>query len=153
MKRTKAIIGWREWVGLPDLSVTSIKAKIDTGARTSSLHARNLVEMERPDGLWARFTVHPLQRRGLPAIDCSARIVERRRVVSSNGQAERRPVIHSRLRIGDMLYEIEITLTNRDEMGFRMLLGRQALRHRFIVDPGQSYLRDAREGGAGQARP
>jgi len=147
VKRTKAIIGWREWVGLPDLAVTSIKAKVDTGALTSSLHARNLVEEMRADGPWARFILHPLQRRSLPAIACAARIVERRRVISSNGLAERRPVIRSRLQIGDLLYEIEITLTNRDEMGFRMLLGRQALRRRFIVDPGLSYQQEPSAAG------
>lgn len=141
LKRPKAIIGWREWVGLPDLDVLSIKAKVDTGARTSALHAHNLIEEMRADGPWALFIVHPLQRRRMPAIACSARIVDRRRVLSSNGQAERRPVIHSRLLLDGAVFEIEITLTNRDQMGFRMLLGRQALRRRFLVDPALSYLR------------
>ncbi|MEQ8348144.1 MAG: RimK/LysX family protein [Sneathiellaceae bacterium] len=141
MQRQKVIIGWREWVGLPDLGVTSIKAKIDTGARTSALHAHNLVEENREDGLWASFVVQPMQRRRFPAIACRARIVERRRILSSNGQSERRPIIRTRLHIGPALYEIELTLTNRDQMGFRMLIGRQALRRRFVIDPGQSYLR------------
>lgn len=140
MKRQKVIIGWREWVGLPDLGVPSIKAKIDTGARTSALHAHNLVEEDRGDGLWARFVVQPVQRRRFPAIACRARIVEHRRILSSNGQSERRPIIRTRLQIGPAVYEIELTLTNRDQMGFRMLIGRQALRRRFVVDPALSYL-------------
>ncbi len=139
-KKQKAVIGWREWVGLPDLGVISIKAKIDTGARTSALHAHNLMEEETEDGRWARFVVQPLQRRRFPAIACRARVVERRRILSSNGQAERRPVIRTRMQIGPALYEIELTLTNRDEMGFRMLIGRKALKRRFLVDPALSYL-------------
>lgn len=146
MRRPTAIIGWREWVGLPDLEVLSIKAKIDTGARTSALHAHNLIEEARPDGHWASFIIHPLQRRRMPAIACTARIIDRRRVLSSNGQAERRPVIRSRLQLGGAVYEIEITLTNRDQMGFRMLIGRQALRQRFIVDAGLSYLQSGDSG-------
>lgn len=152
MKRPRAIVGWREWVGLPDLGIQTVKAKIDTGARTSTLHAHNLIEEMRPDGAWAVFIVHPVQRRRQPAIACTARIVDRRRVLSSNGEADLRPVIRTRLALGDAVYEIELTLTNRDQMGFRMLVGRQALRQRFLVDPGQSFL----QGGSprdGSGRP
>lgn len=133
------VIGWREWVGLPDLDVPAIKAKIDTGARSSALHAFNLERFRRGGKRMVRFEVHPLQRtRGGIAI-AEAELIGERRVRSSNGHEELRPVIGMTVCLLERVWEIELTLTNRDEMGFRLLLGRQAIRNRFLVDPGRSF--------------
>ena len=137
------MLGWREWVVLPALSVVPIKAKIDTGARTSSLHAFNLVEMDEGDRKLARFEIHPIQRSTALAGEVSAPIVGYKRVRSSTGHAQERPVIRVAARIGDDEFEIDLTLTSRDEMGFRMLLGRSAVRRRYWVDPGRSFLQSA----------
>lgn len=141
-KRTAArqIIGWREWVGLPEFGVAAIKAKIDTGARTSALHAWNIVEHEDGDGPWVSFELHPLQRNNTVVVPCSAPVVDRREIRSSSGHAERRIVIRTRLQLGGDSWPADISLTNRDAMGFRMLLGRAALRHRVRIDPGRSFL-------------
>ena len=138
-KREKTVLGWREWIALPDLGVDRIKVKIDTGARTSALHAFRITPVTRDGDLHVRFFLHPVQDRRRPEIACEARVVDDRVVVSSNGERQRRFVIETLARIGDEVRPIEITLTNRDEMGFRMLLGRQALRKRFVVDPGTSF--------------
>lgn len=134
------LVGWREWVGLPQLEVPQIKAKLDTGARTSSLHAFDLERFERKGRPWVRFNVHAKQRSAKPEIACEAEVLEERRVRSSSGHASLRPVILTPLTIGTLTWPIEITLASRDEMGFRMLLGRQALRGRCLLDPGRSYL-------------
>ena len=133
-------VGWREWVGLPDLGVASIKAKIDTGARTSALHVTNLIRFERDGRSWVRFTVHPVQRADRPAVTAEAALLERRPVRSSSGHTEDRLVITTGLRVGSETWPIELTLARRDEMGFRMLIGRTALRRRAVIDPGRSYL-------------
>ena len=145
-KRTKpkpsnlTVVGWREWVGLPDLGVEHLKAKVDTGARTSALHAFNLKTFTR-DGLeWVRFVVHPLQGKMKPSIQAEAPVAELRRVKSSNGKSELRPVILTTVELQDKRWRIELTLTRRDEMSFRMLLGREALRRHCLVNPGKSYL-------------
>lgn len=138
--RQPAVIGWREWVGLPDLAITRIKAKVDTGARTSSLHAFNIQYFARQGRLWARFDVHPLQRDGKTLVHCEAPLIEERFVTDSGGKRTLRPVIETRIAVGDLSHIIEITLITRDSMGFRMLLGRQAIRDRFLVDPGRSFL-------------
>jgi hypothetical protein len=132
-------VGWREWVSLPGLGIDRIKAKIDTGARTSTLHAFRVKRFRRKGRLFLRFYVHPMQRRRRPEIMCEAPVLDERVITSSSGQQDRRYVIETSLRIGLSEWPIEVTLTNRDEMSFRMLLGRQALRRRLVVDPGSSY--------------
>jgi hypothetical protein len=133
-------IGWREWVGLPELNVASIKAKIDTGARTSALHAWKIEPFRRRGGLWLRFELHPTQRTHANRVACEARAVDERPVRNSGGQVERRYVIETLLRLGSLSWTIELTLADRDQMGFRMLLGRTALKDKILIDPGRSYL-------------
>lgn len=134
------IIGWREWVQLPDLGIAKIKAKIDTGARSSSLHAYDLKYEERDGQQWVRFKVHPRQRSSSGPISTQAPVLEFRKVRSSNGHVTKRPVILTMVDVLGESWEIEITLANRDAMGFRMLLGREAIRGRLLVDSGASYL-------------
>jgi hypothetical protein len=132
-------IGWREYVALPDLGVTSIKAKVDTGARSSSLHAFEL-ELFRKDNLdHVRFKIHPLQRSAAKLIAVETPVFDMRRVKSSSGSCSLRPVIVTIVEMMGEAWPIELTLANRDEMGFRMLLGREAIRGRMLVDSGNSY--------------
>lgn len=134
-------IGWREWVALPDLGVEAIKAKVDTGARTSALHAYRLrVDTEGDGTQYASFEIHPIQRTSTPSIPVRVPVVEWRRVRSSDGRQQLRPVIVTRVTIAGRTVRTHITLARRDEMGFRMLLGRATLRRRFLVDPGRSFL-------------
>ncbi len=133
------IIGWREWVGLPDLGIKWIKAKVDSGARSSSLHAFNLEEFKSAGESWVRFEVHPVQRKNDKIVVAEAQVLEYRSVRSSSGKATMRPVILTAIQLLGMSWEVELTLANRDEMGFRMLLGREAFRNRFLVDAGKSY--------------
>lgn len=141
MQRTpRPHIGWREWIALPDLGVVAVKAKVDTGARTSSLHAWDVAMFEEEGRRRVRFVLHPLQRSMRPAVPCVADLAELRTVRNSGGVSELRPVIITVVQIGERRWPIEITLSRRDEMGFRMLLGRQAVRRRFVVDPGRSFL-------------
>lgn len=136
------VIGWREWVQLPTLDVPWIKCKVDTGARSSCLHAFDRELFEREGAQWIRFSVHPEQRKQKPTIACEAPVAEFRKVRSSNGQTEVRPVILSEAILCGKRWEIELTLSNRDEMGFRMLLGREAIKGRFLVDPANSFYSD-----------
>lgn len=138
----KIVVGWREWVGLPDFAETRVKAKIDTGARTSALHAFRLKAFERDGERWVRFELHPIQRDAETRIPCEARVVDRRRIRSSNGKTEWRYVVRTVLEMGGARWPIELSLTRRDEMGFRMILGRTALRTRATVDPARSFLTD-----------
>jgi len=133
------VLGWREWVALPGLGVPRLKAKVDTGARTSALHAFRIHTFEREGVETVEFLVHPEQRRRQPEILCRAPIYDRRSVASSNGQSEDRIVILTTIEMAGRAWPIEVTLANRDQMGFRMLLGREALRGRAVVDPGRSY--------------
>jgi hypothetical protein len=133
------VIGWREWVALPELGVDAIKAKVDTGARSSSLHAWDAEVVAGPSGPLVRFVLHPRQRDMSLTVVATADLVGWRAVRSSNGDVETRPVISTLVAIGEHQVPIELTLTRRDRMGFRMLLGRQALRGRFVIDPGQSF--------------
>ncbi len=140
VKRQRPIIGWREWAGLPDFGVEEINAKIDTGAKSSAIHAYRIKEIEIDGEPHAEFFLHPVQRRKKPEIYCRAPIVDKRLIRSSNGQEEERFVIEANLRLGDRLWKADLTLTNRDAMGFRLLIGRDALRKRFMIDPGASYM-------------
>ncbi|MEJ2638451.1 MAG: ATP-dependent zinc protease [Desulfosarcinaceae bacterium] len=136
----KPIIGWKEWVTLPDLGIPAVKAKIDTGARTSALHAFTLEPFRREGRQMVRFGVHPLQRRRDVVRTCEAVVLDYRQVKNSGGQIEERYVIHTCLGLGDLDWSIDLTLTNRSGMRFRMLLGRTAVRGRLVVDPGKAYL-------------
>lgn len=149
------IIGWREWVQLPQLGIAKVKAKIDTGARSSSLHAYDLKYEERDGKQWVRFKVHTRQRSTSEKVEAESQVLEFRKVRSSNGQVTKRPVILTKVEILGQLFEIELTLANRDSMGFRMLLGREAIRGRILVDSGASYLSGVpkRLKGKGGAKP
>ena len=137
-------MGWREWIAIPTLGIDRIKAKVDTGARSSALHAFDMVE-ERVDGCdMVRFRVHTLQRRSLPVVEARAPLIDRRHVRSSSGARELRPVVLATVLLGETRWEIELTLTDRSPMGFRFLLGRQAVRRRFLIDAGRSYLQSTR---------
>jgi len=137
---TKITIGWREWMVLPDLGIPAVKAKIDTGARTSALHAYFLEPFEENGKKKVRFRIHPLQRRGDIELTCVADVIDQRMVSDSGGHREMRYVIRTRIIVGNTEIDAEITLTDRDTMQFRMLLGRTALADRFLVDPDLSYL-------------
>jgi len=139
-ERARPVIGWREWVGLPDFDVVTIKAKVDTGARTSSLHAFDIDPFRRRGRDMVRFGIHPEQRSARHAVVVETPVADWRRVRSSSGEAELRPVVLATIELLDQRWKAELTLTRRDEMGFRMLLGRQAIRGRFVVDPGTSFL-------------
>ncbi len=138
--RERPLIGWREWVALPELSEVPVKAKIDTGARTSALHAFDMKVAERDGTVLASFEVHPVQRSSAFSSRVEVPVASYRRVRSSTGHSELRPVIRTPIRLGGRQFFIDVTLTSRDEMGFRMLLGRAAVRRRYWVDPGRSYL-------------
>jgi len=138
---TVPTIGWREWVGLPELGVDTIKAKVDTGARSSALHAWDIVVVDRRDAAPSvRFVLHPVQRDQAVTVEAEAPLVGWRDVRSSNGDVQRRPVIRTLLAIAGHELQLDLTLTQRDEMGFRMLVGRQAVRRRFVVDPARSFV-------------
>ncbi|MBM3514321.1 MAG: ATP-dependent zinc protease [Alphaproteobacteria bacterium] len=140
MKARRKIVGWREWVRLPDLKVKRIKAKLDTGARTSALHAFDVRPFTKYGASYVRFSIHPMQRKAKPEIKSRALVIDRRTVTDTGGRREERPVIRTTLKIGKSSYPIELTLTDRDHMGFRLLIGRQALRRRYLVDPGRSFV-------------
>jgi hypothetical protein len=138
---TLPMLGWREWVDLPELNLSQIKAKIDTGARSSALHAFSIEPYRKGGERWVMFAIHPKQKNQELVIECHAAIKDRRLVSDSGGHKQRRYVIETPLLIGSTRTNIEMTLTNRDSMLFRMLLGRTALKDRFIINPSASYLK------------
>jgi ribosomal protein S6--L-glutamate ligase len=131
----KIIIGRAEWCQLPELNIPAIKARVDSGAKTSALHAFNIEPFVRDGVEWVSFEVHPLQRSRAVAFRCEATIADRRMVKSTSGVAEQRYVIKTTMCLGAHNWEIELTLTNRDSMGYRMLLGRQGMKRHVLIDP------------------
>ena len=126
-------------MALPDLGVERIKAKIDTGARTSAIHAFDIEVYKKNGQEWARFAIHPYQKNDTDIETCTCPVRDIRIITNSGGSREQRVVIETQLTMGNQSWPIEMTLTNRDEMGFRMLLGRTAMKGHFLVDPGKSY--------------
>jgi hypothetical protein len=134
------VIGWREWIALPGLGVRAIKAKIDTGARSSALHAFD-IELETQRGRRiAIFSIHPVQRSDRDAVTVEAEVLDERWITSSTGHRQQRYVVRMDMELMGHTWTSEVTLARRDQMGFRMLLGREALRRRFLVDPTASFL-------------
>lgn len=140
MKQDKIIVGSEEWLQLPDLQLPAIKVRVDSGAKTSSLHAVNIEPFTRDNNNWVRFEVYPLQNNGRVCMHCEAEVTDRRIVKSSSGDREGRYVVKTELSIGKHRWTIELTLTNRDSMGYRMLLGREAMSGKVLVDPERSFL-------------
>ena len=143
MKSKLKIIGWREWIGLPELGIDRLKVKVDTGARTCALHATRIRYRESKDG--TTIVAFDIVGTHKEVIHAKAPLVEQRKVKSSLGHASLRPVIRTKLKIGDEEWETEVTLVNRDPMGFRMLLGRQALKKRFLIHPSRSFIQSKEE--------
>lgn len=140
-KRKLRKIGWREWVSLPELNIATIKAKIDTGARTSALHAFSIKIFKDESGKdKVCFDIHPLQHDTTQVVTCVADLIDKRWVTDSGGHSEERYVIRTPVVVGKRKWSIEITLTERDTMLFRMLIGRSALRHRYMVNPARSFI-------------
>jgi len=133
------VVGWREWVSLPQIGVKKIKAKLDTGARSSALHAFNLLPIQKNGKRYVQFDVHPIQQNNKTRKTCTCEVVDYRWVTNSGGGQEKRFVIVTELFMGGDRWPIEVTLTDRDQMGFRMLIGRTAMEHRLMVDPSASY--------------
>jgi hypothetical protein len=146
LRSKKNIIGWREWVSLPELDIDKIKAKVDTGARTSALHAFALHPFKEGNKDKIRFDMHPLQHNLSLVITCIANITDKRWVCDSGGHREERYVITTPIIVAEQEWLIEITLTERDTMLFRMLLGRSAIRKRFIVNPARSFIKEPIKG-------
>jgi hypothetical protein len=139
-KRDLQLMGWREWISLPQLGIPRIKAKVDTGARTSALHAFALRPFKEGTKERISFDLHPVQKDIHTVINCTADIIDKRWITDSGGHKEERYVIQTLVIAADESWPIEVTLTERDTMLFRMLLGRNAIKKRFIVNPARSFL-------------
>jgi hypothetical protein len=133
-------VGWREWLALPELKVPWIKVKVDTGARTSALNAQDITIFQRDQFDWVRFSLYPMQQRDAPRVVCEVPVQEYRNVKDSGGNMEKRPVIRTHIDLGSLQSAINITLTDRSTMTFRMLLGRTAIPHDATVLPRRSFL-------------
>jgi hypothetical protein len=142
-------VGWREWILLPELTAIPIKAKVDTGAKTSALHAFYIEPYTVEDQLFVKFLIHPYQKNLDVQVECCAPVVDQRLVSDSGGHKEKRYVIERLFRVGNQCFRAELTLTDRDSMLFRMLLGRNVLKSRYAVDSGSSFLL----GGTSKAPP
>lgn len=140
MKQGKIILGSEEWCSLPELGIPAIKARVDSGAKTSALHAVNIAPFIKEGEDWVRFDINPIQKNEKTIIHCESKLIDKRIVKSSSGYREQRYVIQTMLEIGNEIWPIEMTLTNRDSMGFRMLLGREAMSGRTMVDPEEKYV-------------
>lgn len=139
MAMEKILVGWKEWCALPELGLSAVKVKIDTGAKTSSLHAVNIKTYEQEGTCFAKFDVYPVQRNNVIKRTCTALMVDQRHVRSSSGHAEHRHVISTAITLAGITWDIHITLTDRDAMGMRMLLGREAMKKRIMVNPSKSF--------------
>jgi hypothetical protein len=137
--KSYAVIGWREWVSLPCLGINKIKAKVDTGARTSALHAFSIERFKEHGRDKVRFEIHPIQRNDEFIVQCTADLVDIRNVIDSGGHRELRHVIETTVILGGLVRIIHVTLTDRSSMNFRMLLGRKALQSYYIIDPARSF--------------
>ncbi|HMU67000.1 MAG TPA: RimK/LysX family protein, partial [Cellvibrionaceae bacterium] len=142
--QNKTLIGSEEWCALPSLGLPAIKARVDSGAKTSSIHAINIAPFRKHGQPWVSFEVHPLQQSRQIVVRCEAAVIDKRKVRSSSGETETRLVVRVPLQLGEDIFDIELTLTNRDSMGYRMLLGRQAMVGRLLVDPEQRFLQGSR---------
>lgn len=140
MPQNKIILGSEEWCAFPELGLPAIKARVDSGAKTSALHAINIAPFKKEEENWVKFDINPIQNNLKTVIHCEAKLIDKRIVKSSSGYREQRYVIQTNIKIGNDTWLIEMTLTNRDSMGFRMLLGREAMSGRILVDPEQKYL-------------
>ncbi len=140
MNKNNNIIGWREWVSLPEIKIEKIKCKVDTGARTSALHAFFVEPFHNKGQLHVKFGMHPLQHKITEEVICKCKVLDQRTVTDSGGHREKRYVIETPVLLGPHEWVVEITLTNRENMLFRMLLGREAIKNRFTVNPARSYL-------------
>ncbi len=138
--KPKLIAGWREWAQLPELGIDMIKVKVDTGAKTSSIHAFQIFPFTYMGNDWVQFDIHPIQDNDLIIYTCACPVVDYRWITSSTGHAQRRFIIQTNLKLGEFSSRIQISLANRDEMGFRMLIGRNALKGNVLVDPKHSFL-------------
>lgn len=133
-------IGWREWISFPEWGINNIKVKVDTGAKTSSIHAIELEYFMQDSKQWVRFSINPWQMTSADKIQISAPVNSFKEVKSSSGCIEKRPVVKTAISVSGIRIHVDLTLTNRSDMGFRMLLGRDAMKKHFLIIPGKSYL-------------
>ncbi len=135
-----SVIGWREWVALPDLKIDQIKCKVDTGAKTSALHAYFIESFKKSGCEYVRYGMHPIQKNSDTEVICTSKVHDQREITDSGGHREKRYVILTTIKLGQHNWQAEVTLTDRETMLFRMLLGRDAIKNQFIVNPARSYL-------------